>query len=114
MSDFLNIAREAAKAALDKKAQDVVILKMDNVTIITDFFIICTAINRTQAQAIADNIEDAMKKQGMKIIHREGLREAAWILLDYGSIVVHIFQEDMRRFYDLETLWGDAAVIQVE
>ncbi|WP_028307643.1 ribosome silencing factor [Desulfitibacter alkalitolerans] len=114
MSDILNIAREAAKAALDKKARDVVILKMDDVTIITDYFVICTATNRTQAQAIADNIEDVMKENGMKILHREGLKEAAWILLDYGSVVVHIFQEDMRRFYDLETLWGDAAAVQVK
>ena len=114
MSDFLNIAKEAAKAAQDKKAENVVILKMDDVTIITDFFVICTATNRTQAQAIADNIEYVMKEQGIKILHREGLREGTWVLLDYGSIVVHIFQEDMRNFYDLETLWGDAVVIQME
>ena len=114
MSDFLNIAKEGAKAALDKKAKDVVVLKMDDVTIMTDFFVICTATNRTQAQAIADNIEYAMKEQGMKILHREGLREATWVLLDYGSIVIHVFQEDMRYFYDLETLWGDADVIRME
>jgi len=114
LSDFLKIAKEAAKAALDKKARDVVILKMYEVTIITDFFVICTATNRTQAQAIANNIEDAMKEHEVKILHREGVREAAWILLDYGGVVVHVFLEDMRHFYDLETLWGDAAVIRIE
>ena len=114
MLDFLNIAKEVAKAALDKKAEDVAILKMDDVTVITDFFVICTVTNRTQAQAIADNIEDTMKEHGMKILHREGLREGTWVLLDYGSIVIHVFQKDMRRFYDLETLWGDATVIQID
>ena len=114
MSDFLNVAKEAAKAALDKKAKDVVVLKMYDVTVMTDFFVICTAANKTQAQAIAGNVEDAMKEQGIKIFHREGFREAAWILLDYGSIVIHIFQEDMRHFYDLETLWGDAEVVDID
>ena len=114
MSDFLNVAKEAAKAALDKKAENVAVLKMDEVTIMTDFFVICTAANRTQAQAIANNVEDMMKEQGIQILHREGLREGTWVLLDYGSIVVHVFQEDMRNFYDLETLWGDAAVIEID
>lgn len=114
MSDFLNIAKEAAKAALDKKAENVAILKMDDVTIITDFFVICTAMNRTQAQAIANNVEDAMKEKGMKILHREGLSEGTWVLLDYGCIVVHVFQDEMRHFYDLETLWGDATVIKMD
>ncbi|KUO51545.1 MAG: hypothetical protein APF76_12875 [Desulfitibacter sp. BRH_c19] len=114
MSDILDLAQVVAKAALDKKARDVVILKMDDVTIITDYFVLCTATNRTQAQAIAGNIEHEMKDRDLKVLSREGLREATWILLDYGSVVIHIFQEDMRRFYDLETLWGDATKIEVE
>lgn len=114
MSDILNIAKEAANAALDKKAENVTILKMDAVTIITDFFVICTATNRTQAQAIANNVEAVMKEQGMKILHREGLSDGTWVLLDYGDIVVHVFQDEMRNFYGLEALWGDATVIEMD
>lgn len=113
MSNILDIAQIAANAALNKKARDVVILKMDDVTIITDYFVLCTATNRTQAQAIAGNIEYEMKEKDFKILSREGLREGTWILLDYGSVVIHVFQEDMRQFYDLETLWGDATKIEV-
>ncbi len=114
MPDTLKMAREAAKAALEKKARDLVILKMDNVTIITDYFVIATVSNRTQAKAVADKVEETMEKQGYEIISREGLREGNWILLDYGSIIIHIFQEEIRQFYDLETLWGDAEVVEVD
>ncbi len=114
MTETLTWAKEAAQAALDKKARDVVILKMDDVTIITDYFVIATSMNRTQAQAIADNIQKVMKDKGINVLSREGVMEANWILLDYGNIVIHIFQEDMRRFYDLEALWGDTTVIRCE
>lgn len=114
MSDILNIAKSAATAALEKKASNLVILKMDEITIITDYFIICTATNRTQAQAIAENVEVTMKEMGQELLSREGLRDATWILLDYANVVIHIFQDEMREFYDLETLWGDAKVIYTE
>ncbi|MEW6622618.1 MAG: ribosome silencing factor [Bacillota bacterium] len=114
MSEILELAREAAQAALEKKAKDVVILKMDDVTIITDYFVIATSLNRTQAKAIAENIEKVMKEKGKTLLSREGIREARWILLDYGVIIIHIFQEDLRKFYDLESLWGDTMVIHCE
>jgi ribosome-associated protein len=113
LSDFLNLAREAAKAALEKKAQDVVIMRMTNVTIITDYFVIATSTNKTHSKAIADNVEERMEKTGINILSREGLKEGKWILLDYGCIIVHIFQEDVRRFYDLESLWGDAEAVDI-
>jgi ribosome-associated protein len=97
-----------AAAASDKKARDIVILDMEGVSIVTDYFVICTANSTTQAQAIADNIEEKLESQGIKALRKEGYREARWVLLDYGTCVAHVFVEDDRNFYSLERLWGDA------
>ena len=97
-----------AAAASDKKARDIIILDMDGVSMVTDYFVICTANSTTQAQAIADNIEEKLEMQGIKPLRKEGYREARWILLDYGTCVAHVFVEDERNFYSLERLWGDA------
>lgn len=98
-----------AAAASDKKARDIVILDMHGVSLVTDYFVICSANSTTQVQAIADNIEEKLQEQGIRMLHKEGYREARWILLDYGSCVVHVFVEEDRRFYNLERLWGEAA-----
>lgn len=97
-----------AAAASDKKARDIVILDMEGVSLVTDHFVICSANSTTQVQAIADNIEEKLAEQDIKLLRKEGYREARWILMDYGDCVVHIFVEDDRRFYNLERLWGDA------
>ncbi len=97
-----------AKAASDKKAKDITILDMQNISMVTDYFIICSANSTTQVQAIADNIEEKLEESGIKLLHKEGYREGRWILLDYGTCVVHIFVEEDRNFYNLERLWGDA------
>ncbi len=97
-----------AAAASDKKSFDILILDMTGVSLVTDYFIICSAHSTTQAKAIADNIEEKLEEQGIRPLHKEGYSEARWILLDYGSCVVHVFVEDERRFYNLERLWGDA------
>lgn len=104
----------AAAAASEKKAQDIVILDMEGVTLIADHFVICSANSTTQVQAIADNIEEKLGEKGFKALRKEGFREAHWVLLDYGSCVVHIFVEDDRRFYNLERLWGDAKQYKYE
>ncbi len=103
-----NLAELAAAAASDKKARDIVILDMEGVSLVTDHFVICSANSTTQVQAIADNIEEKLEEAGIKLLRKEGYREARWILMDYGSCVVHVFVEDDRRFYSLERLWGDA------
>lgn len=103
-----NLPELVAAAASDKKARDIVILDMDGVSLVADNFVICSANSTTQVQAIADNVEEKLAEAGIKLLRKEGYREARWILMDYGSCVVHVFVEEDRRFYSLERLWGDA------
>jgi len=101
-------------AASEKKAQDIVALDMREVSPVTDYFIICSANSTTQVQAIADNIEEKLEEQGIVPIHKEGYRSAHWILLDFSGCVVHVFLEEERRFYNLESLWSDAPARKYE
>jgi ribosome-associated protein len=101
----------AVAAAEDKKGRDILTLEIKDVSPITDYFVICGAGSVAQAQAIADNVEEKMRERGESFLHKEGYNRANWILLDYGDVVVHIFQEEDRRFYNLEQLWGDAAAV---
>ena len=94
--------------AQDKKAQDIISLKLNGLTLIADYFIIMTASNIRQAQALSDHIYEELKEHDFQALRVEGYQEGQWILLDYGSVVVHVFQEQERAFYDLERLWGDA------
>ena len=97
-----------AAAASDKKARDIVVMELAGVSMIADYFVICSANSTTQVQAIADNIEEKLEEQGVRALWKEGYREGRWVLLDYGSCVAHVFVEEDRRFYNLERLWGDA------
>lgn len=104
----IDLPEAVAAAASDKKAKDIVILDMRGISMVTDHFVICSANSTTQVQAIADNVEEQLKKAGVSPLAKEGYREARWILLDYGACVVHIFVEEDRQFYNLERLWGEA------
>ena len=95
------IAHKIAAAACDKKAKDILLLNMENISPVTDYFIILV-------KAIADNIEDKLAEAGIFVTHKEGYAEGRWILLDYGNCVAHIFIEEEREFYNLEQLWADA------
>ena len=108
MSNFI------AKAASDKKARDIVMLDMRNISIITDYFIVCSANSTTQVKAIADNIEVELAKQNFNFKSKEGYREGRWVLLDYCDCVVHIFLDEDREFYNLERLWSEAPQIKYE
>jgi ribosome-associated protein len=101
-------------AAGDKKAYDIIVLDMQGISLVTDYFIICSANSTTQVKAIADHVEEKMVEQEVKLLHKEGYREGRWILLDFGSCVVHVFLEEERRFYNLEQLWGDAKTVSFE
>lgn len=102
-------AQKIANYANDKKAQDIVILNMEGLSSVTDYFIIASARNVQLAKAIADNIEkELFVNEGISATHKEGYREGHWILLDFDNIVVHIFLEDERNFYNLEELWAQA------
>ena len=101
--------RTAVGAALDKKAYDLDVLQVTELTSIADYFIICSANTERQTQAIADNIlEKVREDEGVKPLLVEGTMPGRWILIDFGDFIFHIFTEDCRRFYGLERLWGDA------
>lgn len=104
----------ASKAADDKKSWDIVILNMEDSSMMADYFVICSARNNRQAQSIADNIEEQMEKHGYDVRHVEGYREGKWILIDAGEVVAHVFVEQDRQYYDLENLWCDAERIPFE
>jgi len=103
-----------AHLALDKKALDLLILDVQQQSSFTSFFIICSGTSDRHVQAIASHIEVSGKQAGVNPLGMEGFREGRWILLDYGDIVIHIFHEPVRKFYDLERLWKDAPQIPVE
>ena len=100
---------EALRAAADKKAYDLVALDLRAVASFTDFFLICSATNVRQAQAVADEVLERLKKQGARAYRVEGYNSAEWVLLDFGDFIFHVFEDKARRFYDLERLWRDAA-----
>ena len=103
----------AIAAALDRKAQDMVVLDLTKASAFTDFFVICTATNRRQAQAIADGVQEALRKKGTRPALVEGYEKGDWILIDYFDFIVHVFLPAAREFYSLERLWGDAERVEV-
>ncbi|MDD3653825.1 MAG: ribosome silencing factor [Desulfotomaculaceae bacterium] len=107
---MVNIAVQAAE---DKKAQDLTILDIDKISIVADYFIICSGRSNTQVKAIVENIQKELEKKGVTVLRREGFREGTWVLLDYGDVIIHVFQEAERKFYKLERLWGDARIVEV-
>ena len=111
-------AKEAAAIAvkaLDKKAgQDIKLMEITDVSTLADFFVICTATSNTHVKTLCDAVEEAMELAGEKQISREGHRSGTWVLLDYGSVVVHVFTEETRAFYDLERLWQDGNVLNIQ
>lgn len=114
MFSSLETARFAAEAAENKKALDVEILDIEGLTTIADYFLICSATNITQIGAIADGIGHALAQHGIRPSHIEGGAESTWVLMDYGDVIVHIFDEQTRSFYGLERLWGDAKRVPAE
>lgn len=107
--------RVAVAAALDKKAFDLDVLSVGDLTSIADYFILASASNERQAAAIADSVVEKLKADlGVRPLLVEGTTPGRWILLDFGDFIVHIFTEDVRRFYGLERLWGDAPNVTAE
>jgi ribosome-associated protein len=102
-----------SRIAADKKAMDVVVLDMRDASSITDYFLICSGGSERQVQAIADAIDEQLTQSGIESLGVEGYREGRWILMDYGDVIVHVFSQETREFYDLERLWANAAKIEV-
>ncbi|WP_405161770.1 ribosome silencing factor [Nocardia sp. NBC_01499] len=112
--ESVEIAQVAARAADEKLALDVVVLDVSEQLVITDCFVIASAPNERQVNAIVDNIEDKLREAGHKPVRREGTREGRWALLDYVDVVVHVQHNDERNFYALERLWKDCPVVPVD
>jgi ribosome-associated protein len=108
------MAGVAARAAASKLADDVVVIDVSGQLVITDCFVIASASNERQVNAIVDEVEERMRRAGYKPARREGAREGRWTLLDYVDIVVHIQHQDERNFYALDRLWGDCPVLAVD
>ncbi|MGH9687713.1 MAG: ribosome silencing factor [Candidatus Acidiferrales bacterium] len=105
--------RAAVEAAQDKQASDITVLKLSGVSAFADYFVVCSGQSSPQLHAIAEAIEESLHRLGRRPAHREGRPGAEWVLLDYGSIVIHIFGEGARRYYDLERLWRNAERLDV-
>jgi ribosome-associated protein len=111
MLSTLKTALLAAEAADSKKSFDILVLDLRGLTTIADYFVICSAGSTTQVGAIADSIDHALAQEGSRPSHLEGKPSSTWVLMDYGDVVVHIFDEQTRSYFSLERLWGDAPSI---
>jgi ribosome-associated protein len=106
-------ALECARAALEKKAENIKILDLTKLSGFTDYFVICSGMSDRQVQAIASSVEQHLESQGAEVINFEGFSDGRWVLMDFGDVVVHIFQDALRDYYDLENLWADAPRVAV-
>lgn len=105
----------AARAANDKKAEDILAIDVAELLVVTDIFVICTGRSTPQVRAIADEVEDRLREEaGVKPLGREGVAEGTWVLLDYGDFVIHVFQPEEREFYRLEKLWSEAPRLKLD
>ncbi|MEY8522560.1 ribosome silencing factor [bacterium 1XD8-76] len=111
-------AKEMAKLAIesleDKKAEDIKVIDISDISTIADYFIIASGKNRSQIQAMCDNVEETMGRAGVSMKQTEGYKNANWVLMDYGDIIVHIFDMENRLFYDLERIWRDGKEIEAD
>ena len=114
MSIGQEMARTACKALDEKKALDLKIIDIAEVSTIADYFVIASGSNQNQVQAMVDNVEEKLAKAGYEPKQIEGTRSSSWILMDYGDLIVHVFDEENRLFYDLERIWRDGKEIDLE
>ena len=108
------LAKLACDALDDKKALEIKVINIENVSTLADYFIIASGTNHNQVQAMADNVDETLGRAGYETKQIEGYQNANWILMDYRDIVIHIFDEENRLFYDLERIWRDGTVVEVE
>lgn len=113
MMNSKDMAMELAKALDSKKGEDIQVLKTGELTTLADYFVLCTATSTTQIKALTDICEKVMKDLGEPPHHVEGHRGGTWVLMDFSAVVVHIFNDEARKFYDLERLWKDAEQVDL-
>ena len=109
-----DLAIQAAKAALEKKALDVTVLDLSGLTVIADYFVICSGESTTQVKAVAEFIEQEFAQKRIRPLGVEGAAHSHWILLDYGDVIIHVFEKETRAYYNLEKLWMDAKTIEID
>lgn len=114
MNNSREMTRLAIKALEDKKGNDIRVIDIQNVSIIADYFIIASGSNRNQVQTMADNVEEVLGRAGYEPRQLEGYGTATWILMDYNDVIVHIFSEEDRLFYDLERIWRDGKSVDID
>ena len=107
------IAELIVKTLDGKMAHDLKLLRTTDVTVLADYFVICTATSTTQIKTLADEVEAVLEAHGENKLHREGYRSGGWVLIDFGCVVVHLFMEETRQFYNLEHLWSDAEEVEL-
>lgn len=107
-------AQRAARAAIEKKAIDLVVLDVQGLSSVADYFLVCSGRSTPHVKSISDAIRDELKDEGSRPLHAEGQAESGWLLLDYGDVLMHVFLEDTRAYYALERLWGDAPLLPVD
>ncbi len=113
MMEPFEAAKLAVRALDDKQGADIRLLKTEDLTVLADYFVICTANSTTHVRTLYDEVDKRLSMEGMPPIRREGNRSSSWLLLDFGSVIVHIFQKETREFYNLERLWSDATQIDI-
>ncbi len=112
--DSKKLAFKIADLILNKKGSRILVMDLKKLTTVTDFFVICSASSDTQVKAITDHVKEETKKINERAWHNEGYANLSWVLLDFVDVVVHIFLEDTRKFYNLEGLWADADITEVK
>ena len=107
------LAEIAVKALDSKKGKEIRLIRIDKITTLAEYFVICTGTSNTQINALCDAVEKELTEKGEEPLHREGYRGGTWVLLDYGCVVVHVFNDESRKFYSLEHLWADGEEVDL-
>ena len=114
MSRELEMAKLACRALDEKKGKDIKVIDIHEVSVIADYFVIASGDSTTQIQAMINNVEEHMHKNGYAVKRVEGNKNSTWVLMDFGDVIVHIFDKEDRLFYDLERIWADGKVLQAD
>lgn len=114
MNTEKEMAQLACKALDEKKGQDIKVIDIHEVSVIADYFVIASGSNQNQVQAMVDNVEETLGRAGYEPKQVEGSKNSSWVLMDYGDLIVHVFDEENRLFYDLERIWRDGKVLEMD
>ncbi len=114
MQQSKEMVKLAYKALDEKKAEDIKVIDISEISVLADYFIIANGTNESQVRALVENVEEMLSKEGFEPKQREGYGLGNWVLLDFGNIIVHVFDKENRLFYDLERIWRDGKYIEVE